>query len=149
LTSGVFVLLAIICAFILAVGINQPFLVLSTHVCVVSRAVDDEAHCLFSCAHPNLLLAAIVPPLAHSTFSLPMLTFGPWRLHAVSPRNPVPVEYVAVCVRVCWSCHRSGGTDVVDIPDVFLPAEAYLDLSDSSGDLGKRSDSDAELVEVS
>jgi hypothetical protein len=55
-------------------------------------------------------------------------------------------------VRVCWSCHRSGGTDVVEIPDVFLPAEEYLDLfdseSDSSADLG-HSDSDAELVEVS
>jgi hypothetical protein len=41
---------------------------------------------------------------------------------------------------------------VVEIPDVFLPAEEYLDLfdseSDSSGDLG-HSDSDAELVEVS
>jgi hypothetical protein len=43
-------------------------------------------------------------------------------------------------------------TDVVEIPDVFLPAEEYLDMfdseSDSSGDLG-HSDSDAELVEVS
>jgi TPP-dependent trihydroxycyclohexane-1,2-dione (THcHDO) dehydratase len=42
---------------------------------------------------------------------------------------------------------------VVDIPDVFLPADAYLrDMfdsePDSSGDLG-HSDSDAELVEVS
>jgi hypothetical protein len=40
----------------------------------------------------------------------------------------------------------------VAIPDVFLPAEGYIDMfdseSDSSGDLG-RSDSDAELVEVS
>jgi hypothetical protein len=64
---------------------------------------------------------------------------------------PVLVNYVAVCVRVCWSCHRSGGTDVVAIPDVFLPADAYLDMfdseSNSSGDLG-HSDFDAELVEV-
>jgi hypothetical protein len=41
---------------------------------------------------------------------------------------------------------------VVEIPDVFLPGEEYLDMfdseSDSSGDLG-HSDSDAELVEVS
>jgi hypothetical protein len=41
---------------------------------------------------------------------------------------------------------------VVEFPDVFLPAEAYLDLfdseSDPSGDLG-HSDSDAELVKVS
>jgi hypothetical protein len=42
-------------------------------------------------------------------------------------------------------------TDVVEIPDVFLPAEEYLDMfdseSESPGDLG-HSDSDAELVEV-
>jgi hypothetical protein len=41
---------------------------------------------------------------------------------------------------------------VVEIPDVFLPAEEYLDMFDSesdySGDAG-RSDSDAELVELS
>jgi hypothetical protein len=40
---------------------------------------------------------------------------------------------------------------VVAIPDVFLPADAYLDMfdseSNSSSDLG-HSDSDAELVEV-
>jgi hypothetical protein len=55
------------------------------------------------------------------------------------------VKFVAVCLRVCWSCHRFGGTDVVEIPNVFLPAEEYLDMfdseSDSSGDLG-HSDSD-------
>jgi hypothetical protein len=38
---------------------------------------------------------------------------------------------VAVCVRVCWSCRRSGGTNVVEIPDVFLHADAYLDMFDS------------------
>jgi hypothetical protein len=42
---------------------------------------------------------------------------------------------------------------VVEIPDVFLPAEEYLDMFDSeldssNGDLG-HSDSDAELVDVS
>jgi hypothetical protein len=45
-----------------------------------------------------------------------------------------------------------GGTDVVEVPYVFLPAEAYLGMfgseSDSSGDLGHHGDSDAELVEV-
>jgi hypothetical protein len=40
--------LPIICAFILAVGINQPFLVLIALVCVVAALVDDEALCLFS-----------------------------------------------------------------------------------------------------
>jgi hypothetical protein len=42
--------------------------------------------------------------------------------------------------------------DDVNIPDVFLPADAYLYMfdseSDSSGDLGQN-DSVAELVEVS
>jgi hypothetical protein len=59
---------------------------------------------------------------------------------------------VAVCTRVCWSYHRFGGTDVVEIPDVFLPAEEYLDMfdyseSDFSGGLG-HNDSNAELVEL-
>jgi hypothetical protein len=43
-------------------------------------------------------------------------------------------RHVAVCVRVCWTCHRSGGTDVVDVPDVFLPADAYLDMFHSESD---------------
>jgi hypothetical protein len=44
------------------------------------------------------------------------------------------MKYVAECVRVCCSCYRFGGTDVVDIPDVFLLADAYLDLFDSESD---------------
>ena len=43
--------------------------------------------------------------------------------------------------------YPSGGTDVVDLPDVLLPEAQYVDMfdseSDSSGDL-----SDEELVEV-
>jgi hypothetical protein len=74
---------------------------------------------------------------------------------AATGRVPVPVlvKYVAVfsCLLVL-SPDRLGGTDVVEMPDVFLPADEYLDMfdseSDSSGDLG-HSDSDAELVEVS
>ncbi len=61
------------------------------------------------------------------------------------------VKFVALCVRVCWSCHRSGGSDVVDIPEVFLNPDDYLDLfdseSDMSGDLATSSSD--ELVEVS
>jgi len=57
------------------------------------------------------------------------------------------LDWVAICVRVCWHCHQSGGTDVVDLPDVLLPDGQYLDMfdseSDHSGDL-----SDDELVEV-
>ena len=59
------------------------------------------------------------------------------------------VKYVAVCVRVCWYCHQSGGTDVVDLPDILLPAGQYLDLFDSESETDVPSDSsDEELVEV-
>ena len=59
------------------------------------------------------------------------------------------VKYVAVCVRVCWYCHQSGGTDVVDLPDILLPAGQYLDMFDSESETDVPSDSsDEELVEV-
>ena len=71
---------------------------------------------------------------------------------ALSSTERVPlsalVKYVGVCVRFCRSCHQSGNTDVVDLPDVLLPEGQYLDMfdseSDPSGDL-----SDDVLVEVS
>jgi hypothetical protein len=62
-------------------------------------------------------------------------------------------QYSLTTVR-CYSNPHSNPSapDVVEIPDVFLPAEEYLDMfdsaSDSSGDLG-HNDSDAEMVEVS
>ena len=57
--------------------------------------------------------------------------------------------FVAVCVRVCWYCHQSGGTDVVDLPDILLPAGQYLDMFDSESETDVPSDSsDEELVEV-
>ena len=56
---------------------------------------------------------------------------------------------VAVCVRVCRSCHLSGGTDVVDLPDILLPAGQYLDLFDSESETDHSGgSSDEELVEV-
>ena len=59
------------------------------------------------------------------------------------------VKYVAVCVRVCWYCHQTGGTDVVDLPDILLPAGQYLDMFDSESETDVPSDSsDEELVEV-
>ena len=72
---------------------------------------------------------------------------------ALSATGCVPlsalVKYVAVCVRVCWYCHQSGGTDVVDLPDILLPAGQYLDLFDSESETDVPSDSsDEELVEV-
>ena len=44
---------------------------------------------------------------------------------AVVPLSAL-VKFVAVCVRVYWYCHQSGGTDVVDLPDVLLPEGQYL-----------------------
>ena len=72
---------------------------------------------------------------------------------ALSATGCVPlsalVKYVAVCVRVCWYCHQSGGTDVVDLPDILLPAGQYLDMFDSESETDVPSDSsDEELVEV-
>ena len=54
---------------------------------------------------------------------------------------------VARSIHVCRCCHQSGGSGVVDLPDVLLLDGQYLDMFDSesnvSGDL-----SDDELVEV-
>ena len=79
-----------------------------------------------------------------------------WRqqsIWALSATGCVPlsalVKYVAVCVRVCWYCHQTGGTDVVDLPDILLPAGQYLDMFDSESETDVPSDSsDEELVEV-
>ena len=116
--------------------------------------VDDEAHCLFTCGHPDLVEA-------RKQFLAPLVPHGPvlfrsyvdfWAL-ASSGRVTLPsiVKFVALCVRVCWSCHRSGGTDVIEIPEVVLNPDDYLDLfdseSDMSGDLA--STSSGEFVEVS
>ena len=51
-------------------------------------------------------------------------------LQEVGSARQVPfsvlVKYVVICVRVCPQCHQSGGTDVVDLPDVLLPEDNYL-----------------------
>ena len=90
---------------------------------------------------------AVVPPVA-ALSSLRYADF--WALSATGcvPLSAL-VKYVAVCVRVCWYCHQSGGTDVVDLPDILLPAGQYLDLFDSESETDVPSDSsDEELVEV-
>ena len=105
------------------------------------------------CEHPtivearDLFLAAVVPPVA-ALSSLRYADF--WALSATGcvPLSAL-VQYVAVCVRVCWYCHQSGGTDVVDLPDILLPAGQYLDMFDSESEPDVPSDSsDEELVEV-
>ena len=132
-----------------------PFLPHSQRTCLrcSSTVVDDEAHCLFMCEHPtivearDLFLAAVVPPVA-ALSSLRYADF--WALSATGcvPLSAL-VKYVAVCVRVCWYCHQSGGTDVVDLPDILLPAGQYLDMFDSESEPDVPSDSsDEELVEV-
>lgn len=116
--------------------------------------IDDEAHCLWSCAHPDLeearerFLALLVPlgPLQLRSYA------DFWAL-ATGGRVALPsvVKFVAQCVRVCWSCHRSGGTDIVDIPEVILDPDHYLDLFDSESDMSSdlASSSSDEFVEVS
>jgi hypothetical protein len=67
--------------------------------------------------HCGLLLLprCSCPPLASPH---PLSTYADFWALVATGRVPVPilVTYVAVCVRVCWSCHCLGGTDVVDIP---------------------------------
>ena len=132
-----------------------PLLPHSQRTCLrcSSTVVDDEAHFLFVCEHPtivearDLFLAAVVPPVA-ALSSLRYADF--WALSATGcvPLSAL-VKYVAVCVRVCWYCHQSGGTDVVDLPDILLPAGQYLDMFDSESETDVPSDSsDEELVEV-
>ena len=45
------------------------------------------------------------------------------------------------------NAHQSGGTDVVDLPDILLPEDQYLDMFDSESDMSG-DNSDDELVEV-
>ena len=71
-----------------------------------------------------------------------------WALYSTG-RVPLPVlvKYVAICVRVGRQCHQSGGTDVVDLPDILLPEDQYLDMFDSESDISGDNSED-ELVEV-
>ena len=59
----------------------------------------------------DLFLAAVVPPVP----ALSSLCKNADALSAAIGRVPILalVNYVAVCVRVCWYCHQSGGVDVV------------------------------------
>ena len=115
-----------------------------------STAVDDEAHCLFLCEHPTIVeardvfLSAVVPPVS-ALSSLRYADF--WALYSTG-RVPLPVlvKYVAICVRVGRQCHQSGGTDVVDLPDILLPEDQYLDMFDSESDISGDNSED-ELVE--
>ena len=122
---------------------QQPVLLRPQRTCLrcSSTAVDDEAHCLFLCEHPtivearNLFLSVVVPPVItggttpvitgdHSAVMTALSSLRYADFWALSSTGRVPlsalVKYVAVCVRVCRYCHQSGGTYVVDLPDVLL-----------------------------
>ena len=93
----------------------------------------------------DVFLSAVVPPVS----ALSSLRYaGFWALYSTG-RVPLPVlvKYVAICVRVGRQCHQSGGTDVVDLPDILLPEDQYLDMFDSESDISGDNSED-ELVEV-
>ena len=73
--------------------------------------------------------ASIVVPPVSALSSLRYADF--WALSSTG-RVPlsVLVKYVAICVRVGRQCHQSGGTDMVDLPDILLPEDQYLDMFD-------------------
>lgn len=132
---------------------HQPSLPRSQRTCLrcssqAPTLVDDEHHCLFLCDHPTLVeardvfMAAVVPPVAQLSSLRRYADF--WAL-ASAGRVPLPalIKFVAVCVRVSWSCHRHGGTDVVELPEILLPEGAYLDMFDSGSDSAQE-----ELIEV-
>ena len=89
----------------------------------------------------NLVILFVIINISTCGHCLPLAMFLSYGLGKVCGR-------LYVCVRVFWYCRQSGGTDLVDLPDVLLPEGQYLDMfdseSDCSGDL-----SDDELVEVS
>jgi hypothetical protein len=95
--------------------------------------VDDEAHCLLRCTHPTL-----VQHRAHLFGPIPLGTVPSyaafWAL-VESGRLPVHavVQYIAICVRVCWRCHSSG-SGLPPSPPPVLQVTDSLDLFDSESD---------------
>jgi hypothetical protein len=78
---------------------------------------------------------ALLSPTHHAYILSTYAVF--WAL-AATGRVPLPVlvKFVAVCVRVCMlTLSHSGGTNVVDIPNICLPADAYLGMLDSASQL--------------
>jgi hypothetical protein len=44
------------------------------------------------------------------------------------------VKLVAVCTRVAWFSHKSGGFLAHDLPEVLVSTDAHLDLFDSESE---------------
>ena len=93
-------------------------------------------------------MSAVVPPVS-ALSSLRYADF--WALYSTG-RVPLPVlvKYVATICESCRSTMPPGlvrGTDVVDLPDILLPEDQYLDMFDSESDISGDNSED-ELVEV-
>ena len=72
-----------------------------------------------------------------------------WRHTRSSGDTPIHPDNIGGWVIYGRAGGRVGGTDVVDLPDILLPAGQYLDLFDSESETDVPSDSsDEELVEV-
>ena len=77
-----------------------------------------------------------------------MLISGHCQPLAVSLSRPWSSMWPCVFVSVGTAISQVG-TDVVDLPDILLPAGQYLDMFDSESETDVPSDSsDEELVEV-
>ena len=134
-----------------AVSIRASY-VLNVHVCAVVPQPWMMRHIASSCVNTRqvvearaVFLSTVVPPDS----ALSSLRYADFWALSSTGRVPLPVlvKYVAICVCVGRQCHQSGGTGVVDLPDILLPEDQHLDLFDSESDVSG-DDSDDELVEV-
>ena len=82
------------------------------------------------CQHPTIVeardvfLSAVVPPVS----ALSSLRYADFWALSSTGRVLSQCWYVAICVGVCRKCHQSGGTDVVDVPDVLLPEDYCIKI---------------------
>ena len=124
----------------------QPPLPRVERTCIrcTCQSVDDEAHCLLSCAHPGLasLRTALASTLQPEVRLAALRTYKQfWQALAVCgpSRGQAVAHFIATCVRVSWQCHQSGGSSG---PFVLSPAGSeQLDFLDDDSD-------GAEFVEV-
>ena len=137
--SCVFVLAAIICAFTPDVGSCLHSYVLNVLVCAVVPQSWMMRRIAPSCVNTRQLLrleicsCQLLYHLCPRCLLSGMLTFGHCLQLAGSLFQCMLVKYVAICVRVGRQCHQAGGTDVVDLPDILLPEDQYLDMFDVTG----------------
>jgi hypothetical protein len=130
----------------------QPPLPRRQRVCLRchSACLDDEAHCLLVCSHPTIvdarekMHAAIPVAFRHN-----MATYAQfWGMlgRLLSPDMVyATVKFVAVCTRVAWFSHKSGGSNAHLLPEVLVNTDTHLDLFDSESE--DASDFE-ELIEV-